>query len=416
MSDVELPGDGDPTGPPPATAPAAAAPGAWYPPPTAPTYGYPAAPPGATAPSRPRSPWPWLALAAVVGLLGGLLGGGLAVAVANRSSSTLDSAAVLPAAPAQATQRPANSVAGVAARVLPTVVSVSVQAADGSGDTGSGFVIRRDGYILTNNHVVVAGLSGGAISVTFSNGRSAHATLVGHDSSYDLAVLKVDASDLPTAVLGHSATVQVGDPVVAIGSPLGLSGTVTSGIVSAKDRPVSAGDGAGDVSYISAIQTDAAINPGNSGGPLVDMAGEVIGVNSSIATLGGSGGGQSGNIGLGFAIPIDQARPIAAQIIRTGSAEHPIIGVQLDIRYSGDGAKVASAAVGGQPPVVPGGPADQAGIEAGDVIVAVDSKPVTDAEELIVAIRSHRPGDQVTLTIRRGGQTSDVTVTLGSAS
>jgi putative serine protease PepD len=204
----------------------------------------------------------------------------------------------------------------------------------------------------------------------------------------------------------------VGDPVLAIGSPLGLSGTVTAGIVSAKDRPVSAGDGAGDVSYISALQTDAAINPGNSGGPLVDMQARVIGINSSIATLGGSVGGQSGSIGLGFAIPINQARRIAQEIIRTGQAEHPIIGVELDVRYGGPGAKVATRGVGGNPSVVPGGPADQAGIQAGDVITAVDGVPVDDAEQLIVAIRTHSPGDTVTLTIQRAGQTSDVQVTL----
>ena len=248
--------------------------------------------------------------------------------------------------------------------------------------------------------------------VTFNDGESSDATIVGRDTSYDLAVLKVDRRSLPTAVLGDSDAVQVGDPVLAIGSPLGLSGTVTAGIVSAKDRPVSAGDGAGDVSYISALQTDAAINPGNSGGPLVDMKARVIGINSSIATLGGSVGGQSGSIGLGFAIPINQARRIAQEIIRTGHAEHPIIGVELDVRYSGPGAKVALRGVGGNPAVVPGGPADQAGIQPGDVITAVDGVPVDDAEQLIVAIRTHSPGDTVTLTIQRDGQTSDVKVTL----
>jgi len=365
------------------------------------------------APGSGWSPLAWVAVVAVVGLLAGLLGGVVGFTAASRHDSrTLDPGATLPAVSGDPTARPTDSVAGVAAAVLPTVVQVSVSATDGTQDTGSGFVIRRDGYILTNNHVVAPGATGGSISVTFNDGQSADATIVGRDTSYDLAVLKVGVHSLPTAVLGDSDAVQVGDPVLAIGSPLGLSGTVTAGIVSAKDRPVSAGDGAGDVSYISALQTDAAINPGNSGGPLVDMKSRVIGINSSIATLGGTTGGQTGSIGLGFAIPINQARRIAEEIIRTGEAQHPIIGVELDVRYAGPGAKVAARGTNGQPAVVPGGPADQAGIQPGDVITAIDGVPVTDAEQLIVAIRTHAPGDTVTLTIKRDGQETDVSVTL----
>ncbi len=359
------------------------------------------------------SPWVWLGVVVVVGLIAGLLGGVVGYTAANHHDArTLDPGATLPSVGGGPTARPTDSVAGVAAAVLPTVVQVSVTAPNGGEDTGSGFVIRRDGYILTNNHVVEPGATSGSITVTFNDGQSADATIVGRDTSYDLAVLKVSVQSLPTAVLGDSDAVQVGDPVLAIGSPLGLSGTVTAGIVSAKDRPVSAGDATGDVSYISALQTDAAINPGNSGGPLVDMKARVIGVNSSIATLGGSVGGQSGSIGLGFAIPINQARRIAEEIIRTGHAEHPIIGVELDVRYPGPGAKVAERGANGQPAVVPNGPADKAGIQPGDIITAVDGVPVTDAEQLIVAIRTHSPGDTVTLTIKRGGQQSDVTVTL----
>ena len=368
-------------------------------------------------PSRGWSPLAWVAVVAVVGLLAGLLGGVVGYTAAHsHDTRSLDSGAALPAQTDGSTSRPRHSVAGVAAAVLPTVVQITVAGSDGSEDTGSGFVIRRDGYLLTNNHVVAPAAGGGSITVRFNDGQSADGTLVGRDTSYDLAVIKVDLSDLPTAALGDSDAVQVGDPVLAIGSPLGLSGTVTAGIVSAKDRPVSAGDGTGDVSYISALQTDAAINPGNSGGPLVDMSSRVIGVNSSIATLGAATGGQSGSIGLGFAIPINQDRRIAVEIIRTGTAEHPIIGVELDVSYPGPGARVALRSVNGQSAVVPGGPADQAGIQPGDVITAIDGQPVADAEELIVAIRTHSPGDTVTLTIKRDGQESDVSVTLAPSS
>ena len=212
-------------------------------------------------------------------------------------------------APAEAIGRPANSIAGVASQVLPSVVSLTVTGSAGSG-TGSGFVIREDGYILTNNHVVAGAANGGRIVVTFADETSMRAEIVGRTPVYDLAVVKVDAGSLPVATLGNSDSLVVGDPVLAIGSPLGLSGTVTSGIISALDRPVTAGDAAGDLSFISAIQTDAAINPGNSGGPLVDLKGRVVGVNSSIATL-SQGVSQAGSIGLGFAIPISQAARIA---------------------------------------------------------------------------------------------------------
>jgi putative serine protease PepD len=199
--------------------------------------------------------------------------------------------------------------------------------------------------------------------------------------------------------------VAVGDPVVAVGSPLGLDGTVTSGIVSAVNRPVSAG-GQGEASFMNAVQTDAAINPGNSGGPLLDAAGRAIGVNSSIATL-GSLGGQGGSIGLGFAIPIDQAKRTAEQIIRDGEATYPIIGASLDVQDPRRGATIGA--------LVADGPADQAGMREGDVVVAIDADPVRTAEELIVAIRSRQPGDTVELTFVRGGQKSSVTVTLDSA-
>jgi putative serine protease PepD len=213
----------------------------------------------------------------------------------------------------------------------------------------------------------------------------------------------------------------VGDPVIAVGSPLGLAGTVTSGIVSALNRPVQAGDQTGSASeaYIDAIQTDAPINPGNSGGPLVNARGQVVGVNSAIATLGGTsigGSGQSGSIGLGFAIPINQVRRVAQELVQTGKAVHPVIGAVIDMSYTGIGARIAKSATGGQSPILAGGPSAKAGLSPGDVIVAFNGNPVTTADELIVDIRSHQPGDEVRITYKRGASQRTVTLTLGSAS
>lgn len=223
--------------------------------------------------------------------------------------------------------------------------------------------------------------------------------IVGRDPSYDLAVVKVPVTGLTALALGDSDKIQVGDPVIAIGSPLGLSGTVTTGIISAKNRAVTtSGSTSPDNSFINALQTDAAINPGNSGGPLVDATGAVIGVNSAIASLGSSLGGQSGSIGLGFAIPINQAKRTAQELIRTGVSSHPIIGVSLDTSYGGPGARIALT----EGSVTRGSPAAKAGLQPGDLIVALDGKRVANSDELIVAIRSHSPGDRVTLTYVRG--------------
>ncbi len=361
----------------------------------------PPAQPSAAGPRRPRI-WPLVVLAALVGLLAGLLGGTLASGGDAASSSSVS----LPQAEADRSQRPDGSVASIAAAVSPSVVSLAVQGG-GEAGTGSGFVIREDGYILTNNHVVEAAANGGEITVNFSDDRRLPATIVGRDQAYDLAVIKVDASDLPTAVLGDSDGVVVGDLAIAIGSPLGLDGTVTAGIVSALNRPVTAG-GQGETSFINAIQTDAAINPGNSGGALLNAAGEVIGVNSAIATLGAGPGAQSGSIGLGFAIPINQARRIAEELIDTGTSTKPIIGVRLDMQYAGPGARVAS--------VTEGGPAADAGIQDGDVITTFNGEPVDDATSLIVDIRSLRPGDTVPVVVERGGSEVELEVTLGSDS
>ena len=305
-----------------------------------------------------------------------------------------------------------GSVADIAARVLPSVVSIQVEAAGGAG-TGSGFVIDPDGLILTNNHVIAGAAEGGDIVVEFASGSQLPAEVVGTEASYDVAVLRVDRAGLTALPFGDSDDVQVGEQVVAVGAPLGLSATVTTGIISALNRPVSAGDAA-NTAFINAIQTDAAINPGNSGGPLVNMQGEVVGMNSAIAQA--PGGRVGGSIGLGFAIPSNQAGRTAGQLIDTGAATFPVIGVLLDSRYSGEGVKILEAAdaeqADGSTPIVPGGAAEEAGIQAGDVVLAFEGRPVTAPDELIVAVRAQEPGDEVTLTVRRGERIFDATLVL----
>ena len=354
---------------------------------------------------------------AFVALLVAAIFGGLAGAfLVSRSDGA---PASLPVAPAGSTARPAGSIADIAARALPSVVTIKVKGADTAG-TGSGFVLRKDGYILTNNHVVDGVAKKGKITVLFSDGKSSEAKIIGRDASYDLAVIRVDRRDLPALAFGVSSTVVVGDPVIAVGSPLGLDSTVTSGIVSALNRPVAPG-GSGDstAAFINAIQTDAAINPGNSGGPLLDLAGRVIGVNSAIARLAGSNGPvgeQSGNIGVGFAIPSDQARKTAEQLIANGKATHPVIGVMLDTTYEGEGVKIAATSKNGSPPITKGGPADKAGLLPGDLIIKFAGQPVVGPDELVVAIRAKSVGDQVELTVRRGTSERTVKMTLQAAS
>ena len=328
-------------------------------------------------------------LALVAGLLGGVLGGDATKGLISSGVNLVSSTSTI--------ERSPDSVAGLAARVLPSVVSIETTSADG-GATGSGFVIDANGYLLTNNHVVAGSLT---IKVLLNDGREFAARILGRDESYDLAVLKIEASGLKALQLGDSEKVQVGDPVIAIGSPLGLSGTVTQGIISAKNRPVTAGADESDsaTSFISALQTDAAINPGNSGGPLVDATGAVIGVNSAIASLGSSG---SGSIGLGFAIPINQARKTADQLIKNGKATYPVIGVAIDMNYNGVGALIAKSASA----ILPGGPAAKAGLRAGDLITEIDGKKINAPEELIVEVRTHNVGDEVTITYIRGTKTN----------
>ncbi len=356
--------------------------------------------------------------AVLLAFAGCVLGGAVGAYIERNGGFT---SVELPQAERESGGRAPDSVAGIAASALPSVVTLHVSGSDEQG-TGTGFVLDRQGHILTNNHVVQPAGSSGEISVTFSGGQTARAELVGKDSGYDLAVVKVTGvSGLKPLPLGNSDNVRVGDPVVAIGAPFDLSNTVTSGIISAKERPITAGGESGDgsdVSYVDALQTDAPINPGNSGGPLVDTRARVIGINSAIrAADSGAGpdGGQSGSIGLGFAIPINQGKRVAEELINTGKATHPVIGVSLDLEYTGDGARVGTKAADGGPAVTPGGPGAKAGIEAGDVITEVDGQRVHSGEELIVKIRAHRPGDRLELTLLRGGRERTLTVALGSA-
>lgn len=342
--------------------------------------------------------------AVLSGVISGLLAGTAGFIGASLINFQPNSPISLPGEAGDTSPRPDDSIAGIAGAVLPTVVSISVKSDSASG-TGSGFIIQSnstESYILTNNHVATGAGASAKIVISFQDQTEVPATIVGTNASYDLAVLRVARGNLPVAVLGDSDDVVVGDTTIAIGSPLGLSGTVTSGIISALNRPVTAG-GEGDTSFINAIQTDAAINPGNSGGPLVNAAGQVIGINSAIATLGNSFSGSSGSIGLGFSIPINQAKRVAEELINSGSSSYPVIGVQLDTTYSGRGALVSS--------IVEDGPAASTELRAGDVIISIDGKNIGDASELIVRIRAKVPGDTVKLKLDDG---KEISIVLGA--
>ncbi len=380
-----------------------------------------AGPPYAAGPSGPyaRPPvrrtggppgWLWPVVAAtalVVGLLGGVIGG---VVVSTSLDSGLGAVSVVGAGNGAAPLKVDNgSISAVAAKLLPSTVQVNANGgalgSQNGGATGSGFVLDRHGHVITNNHVVAAATGAGQLQVVDSGGHAHAARIVGRSPVYDIAVLEVQGgSDLRPAPLGSSHSLRVGDTVVAIGSPLGLSSTVTSGIVSALDRPVTANGESTESSFIDAVQTDAAINPGNSGGPLVNMRGQVIGVNSAIATTGGDITGQAGNIGVGFAIPMEQVQITSAQILATGQARYPVIGANVDTGSTHRGAQVVR--------VPAGTPAAHAGLRRGDVVVAVNGKPVTDGIGLIVAIRAHRPGETITLSVERDGSRKRVKVTL----
>jgi putative serine protease PepD len=358
-----------------------------------------------------------VAAGAVVVLL--MLGSGATGAVIagndndEPSASTRTTATVENASAEPATQ----TLAKVAAAVQPSVVSIEVTTRGGGGDTGSGFILHNDGTIVTNNHVIAAAANSttGAIAVKFFDGETAPATIVGRDPSTDLAVIKVNnVPNLVAASLGSSNTLHVGDTVVALGSPLGLEGSVSSGIVSALHRTVELGaeDGSGALGrqpaqrslVADAIQTDAAINPGNSGGPLVDINGKVVGVNTAIASLGASAT-QSGSIGVGFAIPIDEVQSVAEQLIRGETPKHALLGVQIS--DDEDGALIQD--------VTAGGAAEKAGLEVGDVVTKFDDRRIDSADSLSAAVRTKDPEQKVTLTYERDGQTRTAEVTLGSS-
>ena len=295
----------------------------------------------------------------------------------------------------------------IASLVTPSVVSISVTTASG-GATGSGSIYKStsgSSYIITNNHVVNTNGAAATIKVELSNGDQYPATIVGRDPGYDLAVLQIQMGNLPAVTLGDSSKISVGDPVLAIGSPLGLASTVTSGIISALNRPVSTGT-VDAQSYVDAIQTDAAINPGNSGGALIDSQGRIIGVNSAIATL--SSGSTSGSIGLGFSIPINEAKRVIDEIIATGKSTRPVLGVYFDTTFTGEGAKIGKLSAGEG--------AEKAGIPVGSIIRRIDGIKTPTTDSAIVRIRSYSPGATVTVVVDLpGGGSKTFKVTLGSA-
>lgn len=295
----------------------------------------------------------------------------------------------------------------IASLVTPSVVSISVTTSSG-GATGSGSIYKTStssSYIITNNHVVNTSGQVATIKVELSNGDQYPATIVGQDPGYDIAVLLIQLGNLPVVAIGDSAKVSVGDPVLAIGSPLGLASTVTSGIISALNRPVSTGTAVAQ-SYVNAIQTDAAINPGNSGGALIDAQGRIIGVNSAIATL--SSGSASGSIGLGFSIPINEAKRVIDEIITTGKSTRPVLGVFFDTTFTGEGAKIGKLS--------PGEGAEKAGIPIGAIIRSIDGVKIPNTDTAIVRIRSYAPGSIVTVVVDLPtGGSRTFKVTLGSA-
>ncbi len=380
--------------------------------------------PGGGQPTPPRRERRGLAGTAGVALLAAVLASG-----GTYAATQLGSDATTPAASTTTTNPNSSPTViqgtgsttdwtAVAAAVTPSVVSIDVTTQQGSG-AGSGVVFDGQGHILTNNHVVGDATAPGAITVTLADGSTYGATIVGTDPSTDLAVIKLSGtpSGLTPITLGDSEALKVGDPTMAVGNPLGLSGTVTTGIVSALNRPVStgsanpqSGQSTGDTVVTNAIQTSAAINPGNSGGALVNAKGELIGINSSIAQLGATNGSQSGNIGIGFAIPVKEAQSIADQLIKTGKAEHAFLGVSAkDTQVTDGNAKRAGAEIAA---VTSGTPAAAAGIKAGDVIIAVDGQRIDSSMALVAQIRELTAGDQTKVTIIRDGARQDLNVTL----
>ncbi|HKX69492.1 MAG TPA: trypsin-like peptidase domain-containing protein [Intrasporangium sp.] len=396
-----------------------------------PTASVPTAPPPpAAAPQAAGAPAPrkgrGLGQTAGVALLAAVLasGGTYALTQANESDTSTPTATTQQNSDSgtSPTVVQGNAAApdwsAVAKAVSPSVVSIQLEQG-----AGSGVIVDEAGHIVTNNHVVEGAPSSGGIQVTLADGRTYDASIVGTDPSTDLAVIKLSSApdDLTPITLGDSDQLAVGNPVMAIGNPLGLSGTVTTGIISALDRPVSTGSsndspfdqgGAAEPVVTNAIQTSAAINPGNSGGALVSAEGKLIGINSSIAQLGGGNGGQSGNIGIGFAIPVNEAKSIADQLIADGTAEHAFLGVSARDTVAQDGAAKRAGAEIAQ--LTDGAPAQEAGIEQGDIVVAIDGESVDSSTALVAQIRERKAGEKVTLTVIRDGKRQDVSVTLAA--
>ncbi|WP_238695919.1 trypsin-like peptidase domain-containing protein [Streptomyces sp. E2N171] len=422
-----------PPGPPPPTAPPGTA--ATAPPRPRPFFGaacWCAAPQPAPQPPPPQ-PWPaapcpapkngrgrggLVAAVLAAALVAGGLGGGLGYTLARENDSG-GSTTVSAGTTGGNVKRDPGTVAAVAAAALPSTVTIEAASSSGEGGTGTGFVFDKQGHIVTNNHVVADAVDGGNLSATFPDGKKYEAEVVGNAQGYDVAVIKLKnaPSDLKPLTLGNSDDVAVGDSTIAIGAPFGLSNTVTTGIISAKNRPVASSDGSGDkASYMSALQTDASINPGNSGGPLLDAQGNVIGINSAIQSTsnGGFGTGQAGSIGLGFAIPINQAKYVAQELIKNGKPVYAKIGASVSLEATTNGAKITEQGVGGTEPVDPGGPADEAGLKPGDVITKLDDRVIDSGPTLIGEIWTHKPGDEVTITYERGGKERTTELTLGS--
>jgi putative serine protease PepD len=380
------------------------------------TTTFPAGPTTTASPPR-RSGRLRIGLAGLVA--GALIGGGAGAGVATLADDPAAVSGTPAAAQNVVIENPetATTATAAAAKAAPSVVTIYVSSGSGSG-SGSGVVLTADGFVLTNNHVVAGGGDADSVQVRTADGTLYDASVVGTDPASDLAVLRLDGADgLTPAEFGDSDEVQVGDVSVAIGAPLGLSNTVTTGIISATGRAVQTGSSADDATVLDAIQTDAAINPGNSGGALVNGAGEVIGINTAIATVASGLPGsqsQSGNIGVGFAIPGNTAQRIADEIIETGSATRAFLGVSARTEADGQNGEVGTGARIER--VEPDSAAEDAGLQVGDVVTAVGDRPVTTSTELTAAVRSQAPGEEVRLTVRRGGQSRTVEVTLGSTS
>ncbi|MFE0021485.1 trypsin-like peptidase domain-containing protein [Amycolatopsis sp. NPDC059021] len=344
-------------------------------------------------------------VAAVALLVGGVAGGTVGYLTSGTNKGPAVNALDAPKPAQQTAAAPAGSVESVAKKLSPSVVELQVAGRTAQGE-GSGFVLSTDGYILTNNHVVEVAANGGQIQSVFPDGKKAPAKVIGRDPTTDIAVVKVDnVSGLTPVELGRSDDLRVGQSVVAIGSPFELTGTVTSGIVSSLHRPVRAGGNNGDqATVMDAVQTDAAINPGNSGGPLANMSGQVIGINSAIYSPQSSssrgGSSEGANVGIGFAIPIDQARRTADDIIKTGKATQTYIGAKVQDAQGG-GAQLGD--------ITPGSPAEKAGLKPGDVVTKIDDRTIDSADTLIAAIRTRAPDEKVTFTLNNS-RTVDVTL------